>query len=342
MSPAPRDEIETPRRPRNWTTIGLVGALVFLVGIVGYLLTSGNPNQDKLTNATVASSTRPAARDKLCASRATYELIKRELFRRAAQLRGNDQAGFDKLSGYAVLRMENPVMESQDSSTGAVNCSGTLSLDLPPGVAVVGGRSSLSSEVDYAVTTAADGSGPVVLLKNADPIIAPLATMGRVASSPAAQAGEGNVVTAPIAPVPPAAPVPPPAAAPAAPPPVTVHRDEAPPQAAPAAPRVPQVPRPARTSSVRPSFDCSRARTRGEIAICGDAGLAALDRQTAAEYFRAHRIASPEQRAILLDTAHRFYAYRDRCPTNACIASAYAGRMREIRDIMAGTWQPPR
>ena len=56
--------------------------------------------------------------EKLCASKATYDLIKRELFRRAAQLRGSDQAAYDKLSGYAVIRMENPVMESQDSTTG--------------------------------------------------------------------------------------------------------------------------------------------------------------------------------------------------------------------------------
>ena len=53
----------------------------------------------------------------------------------------------------AVLRMENPVMESQDSTTGAVNCSGSLALDLPPGVAVVGGRHSLSSDVDYTRST---------------------------------------------------------------------------------------------------------------------------------------------------------------------------------------------
>jgi hypothetical protein len=33
-------------------------------------------------------------------------------------------------------------------------------------------------------------------------------------------------------------------------------------------------------------------------------------------------------------------AYRDRCPTNACIGDAYVGRMREIRDIMEGRWQP--
>ena len=71
-------------------------------------------------------------------------------------------------------------MESQDSATGAVNCSGSLSLDLPPGVAVVGGRRTLTADVDYTVQPAADGSGNVVLLRNADAIVAPLATLARV------------------------------------------------------------------------------------------------------------------------------------------------------------------
>ena len=41
-------------------------------------------------------------------------------------------------------------------------------------------------------------------------------------------------------------------------------------------------------------------------------------------------------------TRDRFLAYRDRCPNRACIGEAYVGRMREIRDIMEGRWQPPR
>ena len=60
----------------------------------------------------------------------------------------------------------------------------------------------------------------------------------------------------------------------------------------------------------------------------------------AAQYRRAFEQASPEQRRLLRDTAHRFYGYRDHCPNNACIGDAYVGRMREIRDIMEGRWQP--
>ena len=127
-----------------------------------------------------APGAQPAS-EKACASKSTYDLIKRDLFRRAAQVRGSDQAAYEQLSTVAVLRMENPVMESEDSSTGAVNCSGSLFLDLPPGVAVVGGRHTLTADVDYSVQPAADGSGPVVFLRNAEAIVTPLATLSRTA-----------------------------------------------------------------------------------------------------------------------------------------------------------------
>jgi uncharacterized protein len=62
----------------------------------------------------------------------------------------------------------------------------------------------------------------------------------------------------------------------------------------------------------------------------------------AAQYGRAYSFASPEQRDLLRETARRFYSYRDRCPDTRCVGDAYAGRMREIRDIMEGRWQPAR
>ena len=138
MEPERKRGVHKPVRRLNGTVIALIAGLVLLVLLVAYFASRGNGDQDKLTNAEVSSGT-VQNRDKLCASSATYNLIKRELFSRAAQLRGSDRAAYDRLSSVAVVRMENPVMESEDSSTGAVNCSGSLSLDLPPGVAVVGG-----------------------------------------------------------------------------------------------------------------------------------------------------------------------------------------------------------
>lgn len=331
--PQQRDDVAVVAGRTNWSTIGLVGALVLLVALVGYFATRGNSDQDKLTNSVASKSGSSASREKLCASSTTYDLIKRELFRRAAQVRGSDQATFDRLSAYAVVRMENPVMESQDAGSGAVNCSGSLSIDLPPGVAVIGGRRTLSSDVDYTVTTAADGSGPVVLLRNADAIITPLATLAHV-SEPAAQPQqEVPVSNGAVIESSPAAPAPAQPAPPVATPPPPAPRSASPPASSVAPPK---------PLSARPSFNCANARRPGENAVCGNAGLAALDRQMAAEYGRAFSVASPEQRAILRSTVHRFYDYRDRCSSNACIGDAYTGRLREIRDIMAGTWQPPR
>ena len=309
--------IQEPTNKVNWTTIGLVAGLVLLIAVIAFFTMRGNSDQDKLTNVTaVEGNAVSPSPEKLCASKATYDLIKHELFRRAAQLRGSDQAAFDRLSSYAVVRMENPVMESEDSSTGAVHCSATLSLDLPPGVATSGGQRTLTSDIDYNVQQAADGTGPVVLLQNADAVITPLATLAK-----AAEVAEEPSQPAPIpGPAPgaegqPAVPAPPPPASPAP---------------------------PAPSKSTSPAFSCATAHSQGEKLVCGDPGLAALDRSMALEYGRAAAVATEDQRNLLRQTASRFNAYRDRCPDRQCIAAAYAARVREIRDIVEGRWQPPR
>jgi hypothetical protein len=60
------------------------------------------------------------------------------------------------------------------------------------------------------------------------------------------------------------------------------------------------------------------------------------------QFGRAISSATPEQQSLLRRSRDRFLRYRDRCPDNRCIGDAYVGRMREIRDIMEGRWQPPR
>jgi uncharacterized protein YecT (DUF1311 family) len=311
----PSDVRRSGRGP-NWTTLALIAALIILLGLIAYFASTRNGDQDKLTGNQISQSEQQKAPEpeKLCADKRTYDLIKRELFRRAAQLRGSDQSAFDQLSAYAVVRMENPVMESEDDSTGAVNCSGSLSLDLPPSVAVVGGRHTLTSDVDYTIQPAADGSGNVVLLRNADAIVTPLATLARVEQRPAQ-------------------------AAPAVPEESPAEQPEANVAASQSANKVAG---PKTSYAGRPSFDCSKARSSGEISVCSDAGLSALDQNMATQYRQAIAGASPEQKALLQRTRDHFLTYRDRCPNRSCIADAYVGRMREIRDIMEGRWSPPR
>ena len=292
-----------------------IGLLVLIAAVL-ILTRQGRRDQDKLSDDQAAgNSTGP---EKRCASQRTYDRIKSEIFRQAAEVRKSDRAAFDRLASYASVRVDGPLLRSHDAELGTVRCTGRLSIDLPPGVAVVGGRRSLSADVDYVLQPAADGSGDVVILEGADPIIVPLATLartGETAPTPAVpvQPGDQPSASTPVGPVP-----------------------SAPPTASEPAPAPP----PVATAVARPSFNCRYARTRGEIAVCRDSGLAALDRQMAAQYFRALAAADGRQRATLTSTRDSFLRYRDRCPSDSCIAETYRGRMREIRDIMNGDWRP--
>jgi len=305
-----RPGVEQPERRINPTLIALLAAVVVLVGLVAYFATGRNPSQDKLSDQQIARTEeqeQPASPEKRCSSKSTYDLIKRELFRRAAEGRGSEQAAYDEVEAYAVLRMENAVLESEDSGTEALHCSGSLSLDLPPGVVVAGGRHSLSADVDYTV----DPNGNVAV-NNAETITAPLASLARMEQQPplspalnevSRQAPEGNAAVS------------------------ETPRPPAPPQA---------------SYPGHPSFDCGKARSRGEIAVCSDTGLSALDGNMAWQYGRALAAATPDQRALLQATRDHFIAYRDSCPSRECIAQAYIARMREIRAIMERNWIPPR
>lgn len=294
-----------PARRTNWTLIVLLGGLVLLVLVIAYLATSRETNPDSLTNAEVSTTSTPNY-EKLCAAKPVYDAIKAELFRRAVQLRGSDQAAYDEVARAATIRMENPVMESENKANDSLHCSGSLSIDLPPGVAVADGRRTLMSDVDYSVHADAGGGGTLLALSDAEAIVTPLAKLVRVAEPGPSPEDESNTVS---------------------------PEDE---QANAPAPETAPAPAP---SAAQPSFSCSSANTRSEAAICADPGLAALDRTMAAQYGRAIAGASPDERDLLRGTARRFYAYRDHCGDRQCIADAYVARMREIRDIMQGNWQ---
>ena len=328
-------------RRLNPTTLALIAGVAILLLVVFLFARGGNGDQDKLSDDAIAAKQerRP---DERCGSQATYEAIKAELFRQAAETRGSDQRVFDQLARYASLRVENPVLKSRDEGIGTLRCSGRVALDLPPGVAVVGGRRTLAANMDYVLQPAADNSGDVVILEGADPIIVPLATLARSGSNvplpnlPQPQNGPQPQPVPDAAPQDQAQPVPQVQSPPPAP------RVPSSPVSPPSAPRAAPAPEPrpapgpptASSSSAQPSFNCRYARTRGEIAVCNDSGLAALDRQMASQYYRGVATGSAGQRELLRRSRTRFLRYRDSCGSDACIADAYRGRMAEIRDIM--------
>lgn len=305
----------------------MFGMIAIILVTTGVAACSRRENGDRLsdnqvsglTNAGNVASTVTKVADpaKRCASGPTFELLKRELFRRAAALRsGGDPALFDRIATAASLRVGQPAVTSGDEGLGSVACTAKASLDLPPGLTVAGGRSSLSANVDYTLQPTGNGGGDTLTIGNGDAIIVPLATIARSAS-PAAQPADEPSGSDPMAP----------SSDPLAP--VTVHRptSQSPTNSGQGAARIVRAPG-------NPSFSCGNARTPGEIAICQDPGLAAIDRQMSAQYRDAYAAASPAARETLRTTARRFYGFRDNCPDARCIASGYRERMREIDDIM--------
>lgn len=294
-------------RPSN-TTIALLAGVAALILVIAVYALTRNADQDRIGDTATASAADPDL-NRACSGQPIYQQIKRALFRQAAQMRGKDADAYERIAAVASVRMENPAAEGESRDSGLVDCAGSLAIDLPPGVTTVAGRHQLMTDIYYTVDPA--GEQRVVQLRGADAIVNELAglTVGAVRAAPPVLIPNdpANVVD-------PLAPVPEPTVAPPPPP----------------------------TGNARPSFDCSRARTDSERAVCADPGLAALDRAMAAEYSRALDGAAPPQMLQLRQTRDRFLAYRDRCPNSTCIAAAYNDRIREIRDIMAGRWVPNR
>lgn len=296
------------QRPDN-KTIAIIAGLALLVILIAVYFATRNEDQDRLGDyATIANAAAPED-TAACGSQRIYDTIKAELFRRAAEIRGEDRDAYARIAEAAFARMENATAEGEADSSGIVNCTGSLSLDLPPGLEATGGRHRLMANVDYSVDAKA---GRAVSLRNADALVNSLAGLARIDATP----------NQPLFPQGPAG------------------NDETGIEDAPIAGEGPTTSPP--VAAARPSFECSRARSGAERAVCSDAGLADLDRAMAAEYARALSASDERQAYLLRRTGERFLEYRENCPNAACIDEAYTGRIREIRDIMAGRWRQPR
>lgn len=296
------------RRINRWLIVALVGAVLAGILLASTIWDNRPEAAENAAGNAVAQQEAPDL-EKWCAAQATYDAIRGELFRRAAQVRGSDEQAYTRLADFALLRVNAPVVRGIDDQLQSVSCSGSAVLSLPPNVEVAGGRRSLTGDIDYMIQPAADGTGNVVRLGNVDSIVVPLATLTRSNApdnAPLASPEVENSMNA-VAPA------------------------TEPSQPAPAQPTAPQ--------QASPSFDCDHVGNNAEAAICSDAGLAALDRQMAADFNRGMSIGDARQRRLLERTRSRFLNFRNRCVTNQCIEQTYQSRIREIGDIMTGRWR---
>ena len=264
----------------------------------------GRKNNDKLTEADIVASQGTAAKadraDRRCASAHTSDAVKAQLFARAAESRGGFADNYARIAGFALLQLDGAAPVAPVGAGEAVDCRAHAVLRLPPGLRASGGRTQLSGDIDY--TVAANG---LITLGAAEAVTEPLATLSQSRTATPAQPAQPS-------PAPPADPL---------------------------APRPTPPPPPAEVTT-RPSYDCNRARTASERAVCAIPGLAALDRTMAALYVDALRTADPAASQLLRETRDPFLGFRERCGSDAsCIDRVYRGRIREIDDILGGRWQ---
>lgn len=300
----------TPKSPHRttWILLGGFGLLVLLI-VLFTMRDAGN--QDRLEDGSASSLPDVEGSAEGCSGNRVTAGLKSALFAEAAAARPTDGGVFQQIAAAAVARIENAALEGEDGDL--LECSASVAINLPPGIVSAGGRRNLMGNVDYSLSR---GDGEVTV-RNAAGLINALSALQR----------SNGGISQPLG---------------SEPAPSSEVDAEPDPAIEPSEPMAPEpVPSPP-AASTRPSFDCGNARTRGERAVCSDPGLAALDRQMAAQFQRAVGAASPDRQALLRRTRDRFLAFRDSCGSDACIADAYRGRMREISDIVAGRWQPPR
>jgi len=326
---------------------GLKRAAVALSAIAGfgllmllYLIPFAPEIDERMERKAAVRNPQPAAQKQIdaaarCSSASTAELIKQELFARAARLRGSDGGVYRRLATYSVVRLQTPHSVRRDADQRTVYCNAAVGLDLPPGVAIPGGRRSVSSDIGYSLKSA-DGGRPLLALFHAGTIAKELATLVSVRGT-----ADPNTASDEVDARAPAEVARPPATiVPAPPPPPRVAqqpRVEQPPGVAPP----PPVP-PPRAVSQQPQKASSRcgARSNGAASACNSPAVTGLDRGLGMLFRQSVQRADAAKQRTLYRDHYRFIARLNRCSSEACSRGEYLGRMREISNTMADRTQP--
>jgi hypothetical protein len=304
-----------------------ISAIALLLTGCDWMKKKDPPQQQ--SKAELAAAQRERIR-KACASDGTYARLKELVFDEAARIRKSDPRNLDPLAAAAVVRMQDPVVKSRDDALNVTVCTGHFVLELPPGVEnAFDGERRLTADVEYAAQAALDGSGLVYQMDGAEPIIYRLATVGLTGQ-----------------PLPKIVAAPQPSAPPGAPPQVAIVEPAAPVRPLPPSepPRPPsaekraaaEAPPPTTRVQARPSFNCRHARTSTEKMVCASPKLAARDREMASLWYALMADADPATRNHLRRSRDAFLGRRERCGSEACVGSAYASRMAELRRIAQG------
>ena len=90
------------------------------------------------------------------------------------------------------------------------------------------------------------------------------------------------------------------------------------------------------TAGFAASFDCARAATRPEKAVCADRELDTLDEYLGRYYAAAREAVKEAARCLQADQQEWLKNVRDRCGTKDCLKAAYLDRLAELDALQPG------
>lgn len=89
-------------------------------------------------------------------------------------------------------------------------------------------------------------------------------------------------------------------------------------------------------NSFGPSFNCRRAITAVNRAICASPALSALDRQVSQRFYSATTRVDLEQHKAIDRDQVDFLNQRARCSSDECVASVYRRRLETLHQTAPG------
>src|SRR3546814_18200709 len=126
--------------------MALVALVLILAAAVG-LIVANRPKTPTLAEEKAVEEKREAIQD-LCASRDTFQGLKKLIFDQASRIRPGERVNFDVLAARAFPRMETQVVANRAEALGVPSCTGRFILELPPAAArAFGGARQLVAEV---------------------------------------------------------------------------------------------------------------------------------------------------------------------------------------------------
>lgn len=244
--------------------------------------------------------------EKICVSTETSDQLKRVIFSNAREQTSNDPTLFNDLERLTKIRLEMPLLQSNDIVLKRVECKARVVLDLPVGVREAFGRVSfVRADVDYSVQPAADAKGNVYEISGGEALIQQLATTdisGWVTSGspkvydngPADAHAAATVATAPV---------------------MSNEASTAGP-------------------SYRTSYDCAKAAIYAEVAVCKSDELATLDLQLAARYKSVREdFAGATDYNALVESQRAWIRERNACSTEQCLLGSYVKRLEVLTSL---------